>query len=465
MVCKDPKFLVVGLKVTRVLHAGYIFEDQSSKIIFDPIFETPFSVNCYAYPNIEFDVNKIKQLEFSAVFISHFHDDHCSFDSLNLLKRSTPIYIYCLNEEMLQLIRELGFKNVYPLKINHEVKIGTFKVTPHRALEEEVDCVFQISTDTINVLNVVDSWIDYDKVSELAKIKWNLILWPFQTMRELEVLSPHRSDRNAVEVPFEWVEQLQALNPQNLVPSSCQFINESWSWYNHAFYPISYKMFIEKMQKSLKATSVFRINSGATLKLSVNAIRWVNSVDWIKPIGPQDLDYCYLPSQTIPSLLEVSKKFNNLSTEQQLQIKEFCKVELLNKLNNLDFSNEDYFQFENFTWCLKVYSHHNSRAQVDTYTYAKVGKQFKLLQNNEQQAEIHWQTEIAEFKLWNALFQAEAMTSLYLRINDGQFSAENEKLLKEISLIEDPLIRVLYNNNFASYQKKQLERIRTTVKF
>lgn len=451
------------LKITRVLHAGYIFEDDSCKIVFDPIFENPFSVNCYAYPSLEFDTEKIRQLQFDAIFISHFHDDHCSFESLNLLKRSTPLYIYCLNQEMLQLIRELGFQNVFSLKLGETIQVGSLKVTPHRALDEEVDCIFQISSQNLNILNVVDSWIDYDKVKELSEIKWNLILWPFQTMRELEVLSPSRFEKASTEIPFEWVEQLQSLKPQNLIPSSCQFINESWSWYNHAFYPVSYQSFIKQMQQALPATQIFKLGSGASISLTTNTVNEIAPVDWVKPVGPQEVDYDYQPNFKVPSMQEVAKNFKALSATQKESVQHFCISQLVEKLNKLDFVTEEYFNQPFFLWRLKVYSSQGS--EIETYDFKKIENKFEILSKPMKTSEFFWLTEISDTKLWSAVFEAEALTSLYMRINDQQFKPECEKHLKEISLTEDPLVRVLYDDSFASYQKNQLQKIRTTVRF
>lgn len=452
------------MKITRVLHAGYIFEEGSSKIIFDPIFENPFSVNCHAYPNVEFDLEKIQQLKFDAVFISHFHDDHCSFESLNLLKRSTPICIYCLNEEMLNLIRQLGFENVHSLQLSETVCIGSLKVTPHRALDEEVDCIFQISSETVNVLNVVDSWIDYEKVKELSSIQWNLILWPFQTMRELEVLSPSRFEKASGDIPFEWVEQLQSLKPLNLIPSSCQFINEKWSWYNYAFYPISYQKFISQMQKALQNTQIFKLHSGASIKLSSsNQLNGLESVDWITPVGSQDVDYEYKAHLQIPSPSEVASHFQSLTASQKENLDVFCDEKILNELQKIDFSSEPYFQQEGFVWRLKIYE--DSGSGIKVYNYRRIQDGFELVKDCVVDESICWLTEISDYKLWCALYEAEAMTSLYIRINDCRLAPAKEKSLKEITLTEDPLLRVLYDNRYASYQKKQLTRIRTTGKF
>ena len=86
------------VQVSRILHAGYVFWCEDVEIFVDPIFENPFSRNCYAFPDVRFDLAAIRLLRPAAVFISHYHDDHCSLDSLDLLPRDTPVYLYCLHE-------------------------------------------------------------------------------------------------------------------------------------------------------------------------------------------------------------------------------------------------------------------------------------------------------------------------------------------------------------------------------
>lgn len=155
------------LKVSRILHAGYVFEHRGVLIAFDPIFENPFSENCHAFPAVSFDKEQISQLRLAAVFISHYHDDHFSIESLNLLDRRTPIYAYCVFDEMFTLIRELGFTEVYALTLNQPVVVGDISITPRRALDADVDSIFEISADGVNVLNVVDSWIDAETIDLL----------------------------------------------------------------------------------------------------------------------------------------------------------------------------------------------------------------------------------------------------------------------------------------------------------
>ena len=213
------------LTVSRILHAGYVFECDGTRIAFDTIFENPFSRNCHAFPDLRFDHALIRRQRFDAVFISHFHDDHCSLESIDLLDRATPLYIYCLFDELFDMVRRLGFSQVHALRLNDPVKVGSFEVVPREAMDIDVDSMFQVKAAGLNVLNVVDSWIDDATLAQLvAEGPWDMVLWPFQTMRELEVLAPSRALAAPPELPEEWLVQLKALAPRYVVPSSCQFL-------------------------------------------------------------------------------------------------------------------------------------------------------------------------------------------------------------------------------------------------
>ena len=152
------------LKISRILHAGYVFECEGTAIAFDPIVENPFSRNCHAFPPVRFDLDAVRRLRWDAVFISHFHDDHCSLD------RATPIYLYCVFDELFAMIRALGFTSVERLHVDVPVRVGAIEVIPRRALDDDVDSLFQVRAAGLNVLNVVDSWIGPETLAQLAAL-------------------------------------------------------------------------------------------------------------------------------------------------------------------------------------------------------------------------------------------------------------------------------------------------------
>lgn len=445
----------LDLKISRILHAGFLFEYDGTSILFDPIFENPFSRNCYAYPSVQFDHKKIENLQISAIFISHFHDDHCSFASLNFLDRKTPIYIYCAFDELFGWVKELGFSNVYSLEIDKAVEIQNFQIIPRQALDADVDSIFQIKVAGLNILNVVDSWIDDSTLTALANDgPWDMVLWPFQTMREIEVLSPLRASPANRDLPVEWFQQLKVLNPRYVVPSSCQFILESWSWYNYSFFPISYKKFKTDIEQELPGAKVVRLNPSVSVLLNKTTLSPLPPLPWIEPIGEQNVDYEYRSDLPVPSTAEISKKFSALSEDQIEIVFKYCRTGLLEKYCSSAASEEIYFKTKRL-WRLSVYDH------LGTVTHF-----FYHIENNtirgliQPMEPLAWTTEVPIRKLYAALEHGESLSSMYLRINDVQFDPTIEKEIVDVDIIEDPLVRSLFSGQFGAYQLAQLKEIK-----
>lgn len=440
------------LRISRVLHAGYLIESEEAKIVFDPLFETPFSVNCYAFPAISFDYEEILTLELDAIFISHFHDDHFSMESLQYLKKKTPIYMFTVFPELLELLKDLGFTNVYKLSLNSPVQIKNIAVTARRALDEDVDSLFQIQSQGLNILNVVDSWID-DETLELLKNEspWDLVMWPFQTMRELEVIAPTRYPSLPPEIPVEWRKQLETLQPKSLIPSSCQFKMEEWSWYNQYFFPISYSFFQEQIQEILPATNIFRLNPGESVFLNSDGVTPVDRLSWVQVEEDPNADYQFDLNCEVPRTAELAKEFPISDLERQ-RVLEFSRNQLLESYEGIKHDSHDYF-LQGGVWELNIFE----PGVEHRFFYHFV--EGSLVRCQEPLGKLFWKTEIPLKKLYGALEWGESLSSLYIRINATEFSEKFEKRVVDVEVTEDPLLRVLYQNSLGSYQRAQLRRL------
>jgi L-ascorbate metabolism protein UlaG (beta-lactamase superfamily) len=444
------------LKISRILHAGYVFECDDTLIAFDPIFENPFSRNCHAFPAVGFDHDQIRKLKFAAVFISHFHDDHCSFDSLDLLDRSTPIYIYCLFDELFAMVRELGFVNVHSLIVNTPVTVGPFDIIPREALDSDVDSMFHIKAHGLNVLNVVDSWIDPESLAELAKYApWDMVLWPFQTMREIELLSPMRAAPAPIALPSDWIAQLRILNPRYVVPSSCQFLQEPWSWYNHAFFPITYRQFQDEVEAALPHARVTRLNPSVSVLLDAQALRPAAPLAWVIPVGEQDVDYDYRPNAKPPSTADIARHFSPLTAQQHQTVMDYCGAGLLDKYRDMELPEDSYFETAR-VWRLSVYDH---VGKATHFIFLVRGDDIDAVADGADGAgPLAWTTEIPAAKIYAALELGESLTSMYMRINDAVFEPAIEAEIVAADVVDDPLIRCLFNDVFGAYQAAQLRR-------
>ncbi|MDC8758222.1 MBL fold metallo-hydrolase [Janthinobacterium fluminis] len=442
------------LTISRILHAGYLFDCDGTAVAFDPIFENPFSRNCHAFPDVAFDHRQIADLKLAAVFISHFHDDHCSLDSLNLLDRQTPIYLYCIFDELFSMIGDLGFQHVHRLGIDMPVSVGPFEVIPRKALDADVDSMFHVKAAGLNVLNVVDSWIDPLALPALAQCApWDMVLWPFQTMRELAVIAPSRAAAGPAELPPEWLDQLRALQPRYIVPSSCQFVQEAWSWYNHAMFPISYRQFQQEVEAALPESRVLRLNPSVSFVLDRTALTAAPPLRWVLPVGNQDVDYQYDQHAVPPGTGEIARRFAPLSTEQSAIALDFCRSGLLEKYEEMELPEDSFFQQPRL-WQLSTYDHAGA---VEHFRYRIHGDRIERVGLGDEP--LSWSTEIPVCKIYAALALGESLTSMYMRINDRVFDAGTEAELESADIVDDPLIRCLFNDTVAAYQAAQLRRL------
>ncbi len=445
------------LHISRILHAGYVFECEGTRIAFDTIFENPFSRNCHAFPPVRFDHDKIRQLKFDAVFISHFHDDHCSLESLDLLDRATPLHIYCQFDELFAMVRALGFTNVQPLTVDLPLQVGSITVTPRSAMDADVDSMFQVEAAGLKVLNVVDSWIDPDTLPALvAHGPWDMVLWPFQTMREMEVLSPSRASPAPSTLPSERIDELRALHPRFVVPSSCQFLQEPWSWYNQAFFPISYRQFQTEVEAALPDTRVVRLNPSVSVRLDRDGLAPAPALDWVVPVGDQDVDYEYDPLAVPPPTSEIARHFAALTPAQAERVYQYCRAGLLEKYRDMELPEDSFFEQPRL-WRLSVFDHQGEETQY-RYRVEKDGIEPAALDAGP----LSWTTEIPAAKLYAALELGESLTSMYMRINDTRFDDATQSDLETAELVDDPLIRCLFNDAFGAYQAAQLRRLKET---
>ena len=446
-----------GLTVSRILHAGYVFDCEGVRIAFDTIFENPFSRNCHAFPDLRFDRDAIRAQRFDAVFISHFHDDHCSLESLDLLARDTPIHIYCIFDELFEMVRRLGFTDVHALRLNEAINVGPFAVTPREAMDGDVDSMFQVRAAGMNVLNVVDSWIDDATLAQLvSEGPWDMVLWPFQTMRELEVLAPTRAAAAPPALPQEWLDRLQALAPRYVVPSSCQFVQEPWSWYNRAFFPITYAQFSREVAAALPGAQIVRLNPGVSVRLSGAGIHAAPPLSWIAPVGEQDVDYVYEGNAAPPPTSEIARLLARdgarLNEEQTQRVLDYCRVGLVQKYGDVPAAC-DYFDGPRI-WQLTLCDH---AGEATHWRYRLDGDTATLV--DEDAGPLGWTTEVPMAKLYAALELGESLTSMYVRINATTFDAATEQDLPDADVVDDPLVRCLFSDTFGAYQAAQLRRL------
>jgi hypothetical protein len=176
-------------------------------------------------------------------------------------------------------------------------------------------------------------------------------------------------------------------------------------------------------------------------------------IPWIQPQGNQDVDYTFQDSQAAPTTALVATQFSLAGSKEVERVESFCQFDLLEKYGALYLDEFSFFQRPR-TWRLKLYDH---LGQAKEFNYMIHGSLIAPIEKGDYP--IHWLTEVPLIKVFNALELGEALTSMYLRINDIRFDDKTEKDLSDIDLLEDPLVRCLFEGVFGAYQKAQLKRL------
>ena len=109
----------------------------------------------------------------------------------------------------------------------------------------------------------------------------------------------------------------------------------------------------------------------------------------------------------------------------------------------------------NGSWRLSLYN--NQGVADDLYFEFENGK-LKCSAGNPGQ--LYWSTDVPITKLYEAIENGESLTSMYIRINDMVFNSEVEEKIQNMDILEDPLIKSLFSQDFGSYQKAQLKKIK-----
>jgi hypothetical protein len=280
---------------------------------------------------------------------------------------------------------------------------------------------------------------------------WDMVLWPFQAMREIDVLAPTRTEAPPPALPDHWIPQLRALAPRYVVPSSCQFVQEPWSWYNRAFFPISYALFTHEVNAALPGVQVVRLNPSVAVTLDAAGLRPAAPLAWVLPVGPQDVDYTYEGNAAPPPTADIARHFPPLTAQQQARIDHWCRVELPAQYGEVE-AGSSYFDVAR-VWQLSLYDHQGA---ATVFRYRLEGDRAIL---DADAGPLGWTTEIPAAKLHAALASGEALTSVYLRVNATVFDAATESALAEVDVVDDPLIRAVFSGTFGAYQAAQLKRL------
>jgi hypothetical protein len=181
-------------------------------------------------------------------------------------------------------------------------------------------------------------------------------------------------------------------------------------------------------------------------------------LDWGQAEALAKDDYEFVSDLVPPTTQSVAEHLPVLNSEQLNIVKNSCAQELIERWLGLESVEDDYMQ-RPIGWKLRLFLGGKNSTPLEFNYFISEGR----ITCTESIAvdQITWLTEIPAVKLFNALFLGESLNSIYIRINDMQFSEELEPLVRAADPFADPLLRVLYSRSLIPYQWAQLKKLKS----
>jgi hypothetical protein len=217
---------------------------------------------------------------------------------------------------------------------------------------------------------------------------------------------------------------------------------------------VTYALFQREVERALPYARVVRFDPSVSMVLDHASLTPATPLAWVHPVGEQEVDYDYQPQLPAPGTAEVAAHFPALTEAQRATVLTYCRQGLLDKYRAMELPPDSYFA-QSRIWRLSLFDHAGAST---VFHYRIEGDTIAPMEAGEG-ALLSWSTEIPAAKLYAGLMHGESLSSMYMRINDMRFDAATESDLEDADLVDDPLIRCLFNDAFGAYQAAQLRRL------
>lgn len=208
------------LKITYITHSSILIETEDAKVISDPWFFGPAYLNQWHVFPKPVDVSYAK--DNSHVIITHGHEDHCHFPTLNQLNKNASVFLpYTWLQDTKDAIEQIGFAAVYELDSYKTVSIGKhLKLT---FIVNGLDSIFVLEYKGKVYLNLNDAFnathLNFLKLfAKKLNNKWPRIDYLMCGVGGAGYFP------NAIHTPFKNDPEIGVLREQFLMKLFCEFV-------------------------------------------------------------------------------------------------------------------------------------------------------------------------------------------------------------------------------------------------
>lgn len=317
------------MRIGKIGHATLVIQTRELTCLTDPVLVPTFAGGINRlWPRMKIETAALARAV-DAVIISHFHTDHFSVRSLDLLERDTQMFFPAEDAQIRDALTRLGFERLHGVDAE-SFELGDLTYTPtfSQVSFPERGMLFQQGRQS--VWNMVDTILAEGTIGEVRDLvgQVDVALAPYQPLFQSfhDVVHPVSPLDRQLYASF--VQNVVKTAPRCVVPSSCGFSYLA-EGLDRAAFPMTEAGFLADVARLAPTTRGLCLPAGATLDVRDLKVRPA-SVPWARPLKHARTDYDWRPHGEIPALRDFNPAGHELGYLRS-SAEEFLDVGLLRR--------------------------------------------------------------------------------------------------------------------------------------
>ena len=330
------------MKTTLISHASLLVQSGNTTLLTDPVFFKYLWEECNVpCPSIDLDLDKLPKID--VLNISHRHQDHFDIRTLahiassNTVLAPEAIVLAPRDEILLEVLKELEFKNVMVVEDFKTIEFKDFTLTPTPSLNEQdyfPEHGLLIHDGSVTIWNQVDTIVSPDIIKYIHRLYGQPDM---AHMRYLPLLEGNFNFHNTVELPMEeyssFLKVAGACRPKFVVPGSAGFrYRDEFKFLNQYSFPTTQEQFLRDLKSfcpEINSSSFYPGDVANITKEGVQISR--GSSDFIKMIEDDEYKIEFKPVLEVPPIRTLVK--DKVEHEKQwIEVVNFIEKEFVNKV-------------------------------------------------------------------------------------------------------------------------------------
>lgn len=246
------------MKTTLIAHASLLIQSGNTTLLTDPVFFEYLWEECNVHcPGIDLDLEKLPPID--VLNISHRHQDHFDIRTLahiannNSILAEDAIVLVPRDEILLEVMRELEFKNLVAVEDFKSIQFKDLTLTPTPSLNQQdyfPEHGLLVHDGSVTIWNQVDTIVSPDIIKYIRQLHGQPDM---AHMRYLPLLEGNFSFHNPVELPMEeyssFLKAATACRPKFVVPGSAGFrYRDEFEFLNQYSFPTTQEQFLRDLK-------------------------------------------------------------------------------------------------------------------------------------------------------------------------------------------------------------------------